>query len=165
MSSVQDIFWIKGNPSTNLAIVLCPLGGDGLQQELLQMKRGGIETLVSLLREDESRLLGVVEEGSLARKIGLQFISHPIADCHTPPDKVSFRAFAGDLAGRLRTGERIGIHCRGSIGRANVTAACALIHLGWDPHSALKAIGAARGLSVPDTQEQEDWILHYKAQP
>jgi hypothetical protein len=46
-----------------------------------------------------------------------------------------------------------------------VTAACALIHLGWTPHAALAAITAARGLTVPDTQEQEDWILRYKALP
>jgi hypothetical protein len=45
------------------------------------------------------------------------------------------------------------------------TAACALIHLGWTPHAALAAITAARGVTVPDTQEQEDWILRYKALP
>jgi hypothetical protein len=37
--------------------------------------------------------------------------------------------------------------------------------LGWSPHAALVAITRARGLTVPDTQEQEDWILRYKAKP
>jgi protein-tyrosine phosphatase len=55
------------------------------------------------------------------------------------------------------------VHCRGCIGRSTVTAACALIHLGWKPESALVAIQAARGVLVPQTQEQEDWILHYQA--
>jgi hypothetical protein len=46
-----------------------------------------------------------------------------------------------------------------------VTAACALIHLGWDAKYALKAIQAARGCVVPETEEQLRWILKYKAQP
>jgi hypothetical protein len=44
-----------------------------------------------------------------------------------------------------------------------VTAACTLIELGWTAKDALAAIEAARGCVVPDTQEQEDWILRYKA--
>ena len=162
---MNDIFWIKGNPPASLAVVLCPLGGDGLQDELLEMKRGGIETLVSLLEKDEAVLLAVAEEGPIAEKIGLQFLSHPIPDTRIPLDTSAFREFVAGLANRLRAGEHIGVHCRGSIGRSTVTAACSLIQLGWSPRAALTAIQAARGLAVPDTQEQEDWILRYKAQP
>ena len=162
---MNDIFWIKGNPPVPLAIVLCPLGGDGLRDELLELKRGGIETLVSLLRHDEAIMLRVDREGPIAEKIGLRFLSHPIPDVHVPPNTAGFQAFVANLANRLRAGEHIGVHCRGSIGRATVTAACTLIQLGWTAKAALAAIEAARGLSVPDTQEQEDWILCYKAKP
>ena len=64
---------------------------------------------------------------------------------------------------RLRSGERIGIHCWGSIGRATVAAACTLIHLGWQSAAALAAVEAARGCPVPDTEEQQIWIMQYKA--
>jgi hypothetical protein len=37
--------------------------------------------------------------------------------------------------------------------------------LGWQPEAALEAVEAARGEPVPDTKEQEDWILSYTAQP
>ena len=160
---MKDIFWISGNPSAALAIVLCPPGGRGLCDELLTMKIRGIETLVSLLEPEEAHLLGLLEEGRFAEQIGLQFLSYPIPDTHLPQDRASFRTFAGRLADRLRAGHAVGVHCRGSIGRSVVTVACALIHLGWTPHAALAAITAARGLTVPDTQEQEDWIQHYKA--
>jgi hypothetical protein len=40
-----------------------------------------------------------------------------------------------------------------------------LIHLGWTPRAALFAIAAARGCPVPDTQEQENWILNYQPKP
>ena len=162
---MEDIFWIKGNPPAPLAIVMKPRGGDWLEDDLLRMKREGIETLVSLLENDEADMLALSEERPIAEKIGLRFLSHPIPDVHLPPDTAAFREFVVDLAHRLRTGERMGVHCRGSIGRATVTAACTLIELGWTPHAALAAIEAARGCAVPDTQEQEDWILRYQAKP
>jgi protein-tyrosine phosphatase len=161
----NGIFWIEGNPPPSLAIVLCPRGGRGLRDELLTMKRGGIETLVSLLDEEQAGWLDLLEEGPLAERIGLQFLSHPMPDHHLPPDEQAFRAFVAGLANRLRAGERIGVHCLGSIGRATITAACALIELGWEPEAALAAVEAARCCPVPDTQEQEEWILGYKAQP
>jgi protein-tyrosine phosphatase len=162
---MNEIFWIKGNPSAPLAVVLRPRGSDWLKDDLLGMKQGGIQTLVSLLEEDEAEMLGLEDEGLLAEQLGMQFLSYPIPDVHVPPDTASFRSFVAGLADRLRAGEDIGVHCRGSIGRSTVTAACALIHLGWQPRAALTAIGAARGLAVPDTEEQEEWILRYKAQP
>jgi protein-tyrosine phosphatase len=69
------------------------------------------------------------------------------------------------LASRLRAGEHIGVHCRGSVGRATVTAACTLVELGWAPNAALAAIEAARGCPIPDTDEQEFWILNYRKKP
>ena len=167
---MEEIFWINRHPPAPLvpaplAIVLCPRGGSWLDDEMLALKSGGIETLVSLLEQDEAEMLNLSQEGPLAEQNGMRFLSHPIPDVSTPPDTAAFRAFVSGLATRLRAQEHIGVHCRGSIGRATVTAACTLIHLGWPPHAALAAIEAARGLTVPDTQEQEDWILRYQAKP
>jgi protein-tyrosine phosphatase len=145
-----------------LAVVLCPRGGRHLHGELRHLKRAGIQTLVSLLSEEQIEMLELAEEPSLAQRLGMQFLSHPIPDHQLPPDPHAFRAFVSDLADRLRAGERIGVHCWGSIGRATVTAACTLIHLGWQPATALAAVESARGCPVPDTEEQEHWILNYK---
>jgi len=156
---VKDIFWIQGDPHLPLAIVMKPRPGDWLEDDLIRMKRDGIQTLVSLLETDEAEMLGLGEEGPLAKKAGMEFLSHPIPDVHVPPNLTSFQKFVAGLANRLR------VHCRGSIGRATVTAAATLIQLGWTPKAALAAIQAARGCTVPDTQEQEEWILNCKAQP
>lgn len=157
------IFWIHGRPSTPLAIVLCPRGGKKLRAALSAYKRGGIETLVSMLDEEEAGWLGLADEGKIAAKVGLQFLSFPMSDRQIPPDEAAFHAFAAELAARLRAGEKIGVHCLGSIGRSAITAACALIELGWEPQAALDAVEAARGCPVPDLTEQEEWILGYKA--
>jgi protein-tyrosine phosphatase len=159
---VRDIFWIKSDSPAALAIVLRPQGGRWLEMDLRRMKQEGIETLVSLLEEDEAAYLGLAEEGAVAARNGIQFLSHPIPDANTPQRAASFRAFVAELADRLRGGEHIGIHCRGSIGRSSVTAACALIELGWKPEAALATVEAARGCPVPDTPEQKRWILRYK---
>ena len=162
--SVDDVFWIEGNPPPNLAIVLCPRADTELKDDLLHIAGSGVETLVSLLDGSEAHWLGLGDEGRLAEEAGLRFLSYPILDVHVPANDKTFREFITGLADRLRAGERIGMHCRGSIGRAPLTAACTLIHRGWKARDAIAAIQAARGYPVPDTEEQRRWILNYKVQ-
>jgi protein-tyrosine phosphatase len=161
----SSIFWIHGHPPPPLAVVLCPRGGRWLRNELRAYHRGRIQTLVSLLEEDEAAMYGLEDEPLLARKLGMQFLSHPIPDHHVPLNTDSFRAFVVEIAERLESGERIGVHCLGSVGRATVTSVCALIHLGWEAEAALAAVKIARGCTVPDTEEQRRWILRYEAHP
>lgn len=162
---MSAIFWIDLIPPAPLAIVQRPRGGRALKKDLLEMKRSGIDTLVSLLPEEEAEMLGLDAEGRMAEEAGLQFLSFPMPDRNVPPDEDAFRSFVAELAYRLCGGEHVGIHCQGSIGRSTVTAACTLMHLGWEPWPVLSAITKARGLAVPDTEQQEEWILGYKAQP
>jgi len=159
------VFWIEDDPQSGLAIVLRPRGDQWVREDLEEMKQSGVQTLVSLLHPHEAVWLGLVDEAQLALELGLRFISYPILDAHVPADEDDFRAFVSALAGSIAAGEKIGLHCQGSIGRATVTAACTLIHLGWKPKAALAAIQAARGCVVPDTAEQRRWILRYKAEP
>jgi protein-tyrosine phosphatase len=162
---VNEIFWIQSEPPVPLAVVMRPRGEELLKDDLLALKQGGIGTVVSLLEKDEAAWLGLAEEGSAATEVGLIFLSFPIPDVHVPENPTVFRVFVAGLAERVLDGEHIGIHCRGSIGRSTVTAACILIHLGWTPRNALDAVEVSRGCAVPDTQEQERWILNYKAKP
>lgn len=162
---MNDVFWIESTPPISLAVVLCPREGESLEDDLLRYKQNGVDVLVSLLDPNEALWLGLKDEGPLAEGAGISFLTFPILDAHVPGNIATFRAFVAGLADRLRAGERIGVHCRGSIGRATVTAACTLIHLGWKAKDALRAIQAARGCEVPDTAEQLRWIRNYKAQP
>ena len=162
---MESVFWIEGKPPAPLAIVLCPPGGKALKDELRRIARSGVQTLVSLLEPEEADWLGLGEEGPLAEKLGMNFLSYPIQDVSVPASVAAFRKFVSGLANRLRGGERIAMHCRGSIGRSPLTAACTLIHLGWNVKDALAAIEVARGYPIPDTREQLQWILNYKVQP
>jgi protein-tyrosine phosphatase len=166
----SEIYWIEGKPAPGLAdpglaIVARPRGDEGLEDQLRRIRAGGIDTIVSLLEPFEAHYLGLAQEEAIARSVGLNFVSFPIRDGTVPLDVKRFRVLVRKIAERLAAGERIGVHCRGCIGRATITAACALIHRGWKARDALEAIAEARGYAVPDTLEQEDWILAYKAEP
>ncbi|MGD0294013.1 MAG: hypothetical protein ABSB30_09180 [Terracidiphilus sp.] len=162
---MKDIFWIKGDPLAPLAIVLRPQGDAMLEGELLRLKRSGIQTLVSLLEHWEADLLGLAKEGPAALQVGLNFLSYPFPHAHVPVDTVSFRKFVAGLADLLRAGEKVGVHCQGSVGRSTIVVACTLMHLNWQPEAALEAIEMARGVPVPDTPEQVEWILNYSVKP
>ena len=166
---IKEIFWIASpegiaanTPTPKLAIVLRPRGGQFLQSELVKFKEAGIRILVSLMEAKEAVDFGLADEPAIAEELGIMFLPFPIRDHSLPRDPVAFRGFCQDLAERLKAGRAVGIHCQGSVGRAPVVAACTLIHLGWKPGAALAAIHEARGTMVPDTQEQEDWIMNYK---
>lgn len=160
---MSAIFWILGNDAPNLAIVMRPPGDEQLEDALHRIKHGGVDTIVSLLEPHEAGWLGLADEAPLARAAGIEFLSFPIPDTQVPGDEPAFRRFVSGIAERLTRGQRVGMHCRGCIGRATITAACALIHLGWDAGRAIEAITIARGTTVPETMAQEAWILRYKA--
>ncbi|HET6208697.1 MAG TPA: hypothetical protein VFD98_17900, partial [Terracidiphilus sp.] len=103
MSDVPEIFWIEGYSqpgiedsslpipaAPGLAIVARPRGDNSLEDELRQLKQGGIDTLVSLLEPYEADVLGLAEERATARHVGLHFLSYPIPDGQIPADTPSF---------------------------------------------------------------------------
>lgn len=162
--TTKEVFWIEGSAPVQLAVVLCPRGGDWLPHEMLRLRRSGIKTVVSLLEPEEAGYLELAQEPAAARAAGLDFLSYPILDGSVPVDEAGFHSFVAGLAERLKKGDSIGVHCRACIGRAIITTTCTLVELGWKPKAALAAVAEARGCQVPNTYEQKAWILRYKAQ-
>lgn len=155
---MNDIFWID---DTGIAIVLRPRGDDWLENDLHRIRMAGIQTIVSTVENWEARTLGLTQEREIAERLGMHFISYPMQDRSVPSDREDFTQFVSMLAKRLQTGEKIGVHCRGCIGRSTVVVASTLIILGWPAEKALDAIEVSRGCSIPDTEEQRDWILDF----
>jgi protein-tyrosine phosphatase len=58
-------------------------------------------------------------------------------------------------------GRTVVIHCRAGIGRSAVIAACALICSGQDVGTAFNEISRSRGVMVPDTDEQREWVASF----
>lgn len=158
---MTNIYWIRHAEKPRLAIVARPRGEEWLYDDLRQMKSSGIDILVSLLEPDEAINLGLAQEGELAQKAGIEFVSFPIADRTTPENRQNFCKLISDLTQALRIGKQVGVHCRGSIGRSTVLTASVLIESGWNAVEALRRIEEARGCLVPDTDAQQRWILNF----
>jgi protein-tyrosine phosphatase len=95
-----------------------------------------------------------------AEQNGIKFVSYPIPD-RGVPDIRHAKELADSIAGGIVDGRSIAIHCRAGIGRSSLIAASALICLGIEAGAALALIKEARGVSVPDTDEQRDWIMAF----
>jgi hypothetical protein len=91
-------FWVETGNQLRFAIVPRPRGGHWLEDELDQMKRAGVDVLVSMLQLDEAAELGLSSEAELCEAGGIVFRSFPIPDRETPPSTASFsvrRGFEG----------------------------------------------------------------------
>ena len=152
------LYWIDGVRQGRLAIMARPRGGDWLADELASWRRSGVDVLVSLLRGDENEDLGLDDERSLAEGLGMAFISFPITDRGVPDSVDDFIALVNRLASELRDGRGVGVHCRMGIGRSSLLAASLLVKSGASPRVAFDMVSLARGLDVPDTQGQTDWL-------
>lgn len=162
---MRTVLWLHEAEPSQLAIVLRPRGGDWLSDDLQIARDEGITVLVSLLTAADNEDLDLTDEGKIARDLGMRFIAHPIPDRETPADLAGFRRLVRELRDLVRSGHRVGAHCRGCIGRATVLLASVMIALGWDAEAALRVIERARGFPVPDTPEQLRWILDFEPEP
>ncbi len=142
-----------------IAIVARPRGNDWLCEEISALSQEGIEILVSMLTSDEAEELGLNHESEECAAAGISFVNLAMLDRSVPSDRTAFLRSVEELATRVREGRYLAVHCRASIGRSSVLAACILMRLGWDAKTAFDAIESARGCSVPDTSEQKQWVI------
>jgi protein-tyrosine phosphatase len=68
-----------------------------------------------------------------------------------------------DIRDELESGRSVAVHCRQSIGRSGLIAAGVLVICGVPPGNAVDAVSSARGLTVPETPAQLQWIRQWPA--
>ena len=153
-----ELHWITDAPNGRLAIMPRPRAGDWLVDELASWKSAGVDVVVSLLTDDEVTELGLQQEQALSEDLGLTFFSYPIADRDVPSSIDDFLRFADQLHDYLQNGRSVAIHCRMGIGRSSLLAACLLVKSGLTALDAYSSISRDRGIDVPDTKEQIEWV-------
>jgi protein-tyrosine phosphatase len=132
-----------------------------LRDDLANWKRLGVDTVLSLLTPEEERDMDLRDEATEARSQGLEFASLPIPDREVPKSETKLAEALEDTNRALSGGKNVVVHCRQGIGRSGLVAACLLVKKGVSPGAAVELVSAARGVSVPETSEQRDWIDHY----
>lgn len=161
--SRSSVFWIPGPWPGRLGIVPRPRGGDWLEDEAASWRRNGIDIVVSLLEPSEVREFNLESEAEAVASNGLTFLSLAIPDRGVPGSLESALALAHQLLDAMQEGRTAVVHCRQSVGRSAVIAAAVLTLEGEAPANALKSIEMARGVPVPETEEQRRWIFNFAA--
>ena len=139
-----------------------PRSAELLEGTILSWRDDGIDCVVSVLEPLE--IPGLIEaETALCREFGIDFLCFPIRDKSVPASLEAFAGLVKVLAERISAGQGVAIHCRAGIGRSTTLAACVLVWLGMDAEVALDMIADARGVEVPETEVQRQWILEFPA--
>jgi predicted protein tyrosine phosphatase len=153
-----EVHWIDLPASARLAIMPRPRAGDWLDGEIAGWRADGIGVIVSLLEAGEVEELGLHREAGLCHDLDMEFISFPFPDGGVPASTREAMALAEAIVAWLNEGKAVAVHCRAGIGRSSLVAACVLVLLGFAPGMAFDRIGKARGVKVPDTEPQQDWV-------
>jgi len=155
-----EIFWIPEAREGRVAIMPRPRTGAWLEDELKEWRLAGIDIVVSLLTRAEIVKFLLEDEPRLCRDDGMEYLSFPIADREVPEFTSAAIALAKTICEHLKQAKGVAIHCRNGIGRSALIAACVLVNQGMGAQAAFEAIGRARGVDVPDTDEQKEWVEH-----
>ena len=159
----KALHWVDGPWPGKLALAARPRGDDWLTDDLAVWRDAGVDTVLSLLEPIEEQDLGLQSEAQEVKRQSMQFLSLPIADRQVPNSESELRATLERLDSDLSSGKNVLVHCRQGIGRTGLVASCLLITKGLSPGAAVATVAAARGISIPDTSQQRDWIDHYAA--
>jgi protein-tyrosine phosphatase len=157
----KELYWIGASWPGKLAVGPRPRGGDWLKDDVAKWTRADVDTVLSLLTAEEERDLDLCREAGEVRTQEMQFTSFPIPDRQVPKSEEKLAEVLERIAQDLSSGKNVLVHCRQGIGRSGLVAACLLVKKGMSPGAAVEAVSAARGMPVPETSEQRDWIDHY----
>jgi len=157
---MEMVYWISLD-EIRLGIMPHPEGGEDLPAAVADLVHEGVTTVVSLLTEEETDVLGLSKEFLIMGQSGIDLISFPISDREVPPSLSELHGLCIDLKGRLWDGESVAIHCRYGIGRSALVAGCLMLFNGEEKEQIYSKIGRDRGMSVPDTDEQKEFLSKF----
>ena len=140
--------------------VMAKPSSDFLADDVSRLRALGLTSVVSMLEPSEARSLGLDQEQLACQAAGLTFRNLPVPDRGVPDDPESFVRQARELVASINGGENLVVHCRAGIGRTGMLAALMLALDGAPVEDAFQTVSDARGVSVPDTDAQKEWVVN-----
>lgn len=162
LTTLPPLYVIDGLDRGGLATMARPPGGHSLYGAMCALREAGTDVLVSALTRTQVCAGGLDREPDAAAAAGLRLVWFPVPNS-AAPDLMATGAIARRLAGQIAGGRFVAIHCWAGIGRASLLAGSVLVTLGVAPDEAWRRIADARGLPVPETEEQRVWLHDFAA--
>jgi len=133
-----------------------------LATDITTIRAWGASTLITLMESEEMQLHGVETIGEVAKKASLHWYQLPIIDGSIPDNRfdTAWPHVGQIILNRLRSDEKVVVHCRGGLGRTGMIVSALLIETCYTPSKALAAVRAARPGTV-ETTDQESFVLNY----
>ena len=156
-----DLYSVEAPEGGRVSIMGRPRGGDWLDGEMVAARRQGVDVLVSALTSPEASELGLTEEASAATASGIAFVTLPIPDRGLPSNGPNTADLIAELRAAVHEGKHVAIHCRMGIGRSSLIAAALLASRSDEVDRVFDSLSEARGLAVPDTEEQKAWVRRF----
>jgi len=154
-----SIFVVEPIGSGYIAVMAKPRTGEWIEDEFAGIAEYGVDRVVSLLEMDEAGEIGLGDESALCERNKMEFLSYPIPDRGLPASVVEFARVTRGLYETTAGGINTVVHCRAGIGRTGIVTAGVLLHAAIEPDAAFEHIAKARGVAVPDTDEQRQWVV------
>lgn len=148
---------VKDMKKGTLSVMAKPVSGEWIEDEFIGLKRLGINKVVCLLEAFEKIEVGLGLEEELCVKNGIGYSFFPIPDRGLPDTQKAIK-FVEELYQEICSGVHVVVHCRAGIGRTGIIAGAILVQSGCSAKEALSLISSARGVQLPDTEEQEHWL-------
>ena len=139
-----------------------PPGGVYLHGALTHLAETGITLIVSLLDEFDVSVLGLNEEEYICRLRDIEFLSLPIRDRSAPITSDTYLEAVNHAYDHIVAGGNALVHCWAGRGRTGLFNASLLVRHGEAPDSAFQQVSKARGVPVPDTQVQVEWVFAHR---
>ena len=158
-----DIYKIKEIGRGSLSAMAKPRSGEWVNEEFQGIAESGISKVISLLEVSEARDLDLNQERQLSESNGMDFAQFPIPDRGVPTSLDEYCKFIKRQYFEITNGANGVVHCRAGIGRTGMVTVSILLHSGYDSLEAFELVSEKRGIVVPDTQQQIDWVCdNYK---
>ena len=135
-----------------------------LEADIQAIAKWGAAAVVTLIEDEEFRLLRVPNLGAAIEEAGMEWHHLPIRDVYIPNQHFeNLWVYSGHrLRGALAVGRKVLVHCRGGLGRSGMIAARLLVEMGEEPKEAIRRVRSARPGTI-ETSKQEEHVL--KAAP